>query len=214
MPEIKPVSFGPATPEEIALDAEAQQLLDASLKRIRASAADWAKTIASLTGILGVVGLIKGREDVTELVIQAQVLIGLFLAAGLIMAAYSILLAALAAEGSPTTWWVVGQKLKDHSRDERELAARQLLRSRTQAVGAAICLVIAVGIAWYSPEEEPAPKPAKVVVTFSDRGPLCGELAGTAQGLAVASGSGQVTIGGGNVKTLNVVSSCPESPQR
>ena len=204
--KVKPIAFAPATAEDLALEEAAKQVLDESLATTRAAAADWAKTIAALTGVFGIVGLIKGREDVTTLVLPARVLIGLFVAVGLIFAIRAILLAALAAEGTPTTWWVVGNRLKDRYRGERELAAQQLRHSREGAIAAAGCLIVAVGIAWYSPEEKVAPDPVQVLVTFADRPPICADLAAVGDALQV----GEVSVNDGNVRSLNVVSHCPQ----
>jgi hypothetical protein len=210
MTEIRPVDFGPATADDLRLDREADAVLEESLKTTRAAAADWAKALAALTGLLGIVALVKGREDVTQLVLAARVLVGLFLLAGLIFAIRAIMFAALAAEGTPTVWWVIGNQLKERYRDERRLAAQQLLRSRTDAVAGIACLIVAVGIAWYGPAITPQPKSPKVLITFTDRGPLCGELTNTDHGLAASDNGHDVSVRGGNVKTMSVVSACPK----
>lgn len=207
--EIRPLDYGPATPDDLRLDREAENVLEESLRATRAAAADWAKALAGLTGLFGLVALVKGREDLTHLVLPAKVLVGLFVLGGLIFAVRAIMFAALAAEGTPTAWWVVGNRLKERYRDERRLAAQQLIQSRWDAVAAVGCLVIAVGIAWYSPEVEHNRNPVEVLVTFTDKAPICGDLTLSEHGLAALDGVREVSVQGGNVKTLAVVPACP-----
>ena len=208
--EVTPLGYGPATPEDLKLDREAETLLEGSLKATQAAAADWAKTIAGLTGLLGVLTLVKGREDITELVLPARVLVGLFLLAGLLFAGRAIMLAALASEGTPRSWWVVGRRLKNRYRSERKLAAQQLLQSRADTVAAAALLIVAVGIAWYGPTDAADPEPPMVLITLRDDAPICGELVLTAAGLSARSAEASVFVGNGNVRSLNVVSQCPD----
>jgi hypothetical protein len=210
MGTVKPVGYRPATDEDLELDTKARTLLDESLKNIRLAAADWAKTITAITGILGAVTLVKGPEDISDLVLVAKVLVGLFVAAGLVFALSAIVSAAYASEGTPERGWAIGKELLRRYSDERDRATAQLLRSRHHAVAAAACLIVAVGIAWYSPTETAAPKPAKVLVVFSDRAPICGELSNDSSGLAATVKGENVSIHSGNVRSLNVVSACPK----
>lgn len=208
--DVQPVGYGPATPEDLKLDREAEAILENSLQTTRAAAADWAKTIAALSGLLGIVTLVKGREDISALAVPARVLVGLFLLAGVVFAARSIMLAAFASAGTPNRWWVIGQRLKDRYRTERTLAAQQLLRSRSDAVAAIASLLVAVGIAWYGPEAPEEPTPPKVLVTFRDRAPICGDLAINRNGLSAVDKGQEASVGNGNVRSLNVVFECPK----
>lgn len=209
---VTPIAYGPATPADIAAERKAQLAATESLANVRAAATKWAETIGAFTGLLGIGAVIKGRDDIADLEPLAQFFIGVFFLLALIFAGRAIMLAALAAQGKPAdNFLFTGRRLEAKNLSDAKLAAEQLNYSRKATIYAVACVVVAVGITWFAPEEKADPKPPKALVTFTTGAPICGELALDDSGeLAVTQAETPVAISDGNVASLNVVSACPE----
>lgn len=209
---IVPIAYGPATPSDIEAERLAQLAATEALTNVRAAASKWAETIGTLTGLLGIGAVIKGRDDLADLEPLAQFFIAVFFLLALISAGRAIMLAALAAQGKPSDGFLfTGRRLKEKNLSDARLAAEQLNYSRKATIYAVGSLVVAVGITWFAPEEKSDPKPPNVLMSLDGQAPVCGELELTSAGaLSVASAAGPVEIDDGNVSSLNVVSACPK----
>lgn len=209
---IKPVDWGPVAARDLTWEKKAQEALDEGLKRTREAAKSWGERIAAFTGILGLVALVKGREDITEIELWAQILVAVMLLLAIVCALIAILYAALAAEGTTSKIWIVGSQIERKYGRELERAERQLTLSRITTLFVPLLLVGAVAFTWFGPAKDATPEPAKVLVSFTDGKATCGDLASAKDsGLAVKPEKGAaVTIANGTVRSLSVVSACPK----
>lgn len=209
--EIQPIAWGPVTPDDVAWDRRARQEDSEALTGLRAAATAWGAQISAFTGILGIVALIKGRENISEIEPGFQYWVGGALLAAVLAAVAAIVYAALAADGSPRWMWLVGAEAKRNQRSERAVTARQLLISRITAVLIVPFLAAAVAITWFGPEKDEDPAPVKVLAVSATGAVTCGDLAtGAGTALALKSGSGQpLTLKDGDIRSLSVVSACP-----
>jgi hypothetical protein len=163
--------------EELADDLEFE-----ALPRIRSVAERWAGSIAAVTSAFGIAGLVGGRDALSDLedayATAAAILFGL----ALMLALAAIVLAALAAQGSPKrmrspsgadvrTWYAASARR----------AANQLFASRIAAVLSVLVLAAGIGITWFAPSDESDIAPAVVAVTTRSGAVSCGELRTSAQ---------------------------------
>jgi hypothetical protein len=144
-----------------------------ALSNTRAAAVKWASTITAVTGVFGIFALVKGRSDITALTHGWELVVaGLFLVAVLCLLR-SIVLAALAAEGTPTFESVDTTNIRRKYSHATAVAAFQLVGSRVLAVVAMLLVTAAVGIVWFAPS---ASAPALSYVSTSDGTLMCGAL--------------------------------------
>jgi hypothetical protein len=144
-----------------------------ALPNTRAAAVKWASTITAVTGVFGIFALVKGRSDITALTHGWELIVaGLFLVAVLCLLR-SIVLAALAAEGTPTFDAVDTTNIRGKYSHATTVAAFQLVGSRVLAVLAMLLVTAAVGIVWFGPNSA---APALSYVSTSDGTLMCGAL--------------------------------------
>lgn len=186
------------TPDQIRWHERYQALEAESLPSIRATAKQWFAAIGTLTGVFGLVALVKGPEDLGALGgWTGGVAIFLTLAA-LLFALGAIVCAALASQGSPEQlgyragrwpkFWrrcsglrglpdtlpTSSVGLRAYYNVEAWVARWQLGLSRILVVVAVLSMIAAVGTTWaFSPKD---PSTAKVLVVKSDGSFACGDL--------------------------------------
>jgi hypothetical protein len=225
---------GGLTPDQIRWDERHQALEFESLPNIRATAKQWAASIGAVTGVFGLVALIKGREDIGELgewwarIVYVLILLALLAALGAIVSA------ALAAQGTPqelgspaSKWrklWLKragvenmpetlppsGAGLRVYYNVEPRIALLQLRLSRQLAVAAALLTMAAIGITWLGPAEEASA--AKVLVVKTDGSFACGDLtSGKASTVNVLAKKGAMPteISIADVLAVHSVAKCP-----
>jgi hypothetical protein len=103
-------SATPATVSDATWQRRAEELQFSALPGIRATAERWAATVGSLTGIFTIAAIIKGPSDITAVRgslhllgtrLSWSVAAGILVAAALACASTAIVLAAMAAQGTP-----------------------------------------------------------------------------------------------------------------
>jgi hypothetical protein len=164
-----------ASPGELAWERRAEALAPDVLARVRAQAEKWTATVSSLTGIFGIVALIKGPEDVGKLGAWSKYGVIGFLALAIFLAAYATYGAAKAAYGFPDGKQVVGAVLRRREREEARRARNMLRWSILAALGAVVALALGIGITWIASPKETSPL-ARVLVLDGDGVAVCGEL--------------------------------------
>jgi hypothetical protein len=181
----------PATLAEARWEKRAEELSFGALESVRASAAKWTGTIASLLAIFAVVSLVKGPSDVTKVsgsfwIFSYETIVIFLIGVSVAVAAGATVCAALAAYGLPTRLRYVGQAVRQNHRREVRLSRLFLNVSWISALFALVGLAVAVGITWLATPDEPA-APTRTIV-FTDAGVgACGQL-------QVASSAGTVSI--------------------
>jgi hypothetical protein len=184
-----------------------------ALPRIRATAERWAASIGAVTGVFGIVTLVRGREDVTALRADLKIAAGLLIGAALAMALAAIVLAAFAAQGTPKKLVALtGQELRRWHQEGARRAKLQLSVSRVLAVAAIVLLGAAVGITWFGPASEMASSRPKLLVLLRSGTLVCGlPHEGTAGTLTLDSAAGRhaISVATDDVEAMTVVDSCP-----
>ena len=208
-----------ATPSDARWQLRAEELHFAALGTIRAAAERWGDTVAKLVGLLTIVALVKGPDDISQLA-GSWKLSGLSLSwkvtvAGLVaicvaLALGATVLAALAAQGVPHVFRFTGDELRQWSEADAESATRLLFWSRLSALFIVPLLTTAIGITWLrSPTSE---RPGSKVVIFLASGDAeCGTLQGfTGRRVAILDGGEGHTVSFSlrDVESITSVSSC------
>jgi hypothetical protein len=210
-------SATPATVTDAAWQRRAEELQFSALPGIRATAERWAATVGSLTGIFTIAAIIKGPSDITAvrgslgllgLHLSWSVVAGILVAAALACASTAIVLAAMAAQGTPRRFRFTGVELRRLYPTETIRAARQLRASRILAVCTIPLLGLATGVIWYAtPAERPA---ASVLVTTKTGAIVCGTLRRSDGALRINDGrSAETVVPFDRVQGIVPLSSCP-----
>jgi hypothetical protein len=195
----------PPTPDELEWAKRAAALHLDALKEIRAGAEKWAASIAAVTGAIGVVTLIKGRESLEELSHGYEVAVGILVGIAVLLVLRGIVLAALAAQGTPGRIEYTGSALRDFTANEAEEAADLLRFSRVLVVTATLVAGVAVALVWFGPEDT---KPPSLQLVIPETGPpACGELK-TGMGNTVRVG--RTAISAQDIRSITTVPTCPE----
>lgn len=176
-----PVVAPLASDEDLLWLARAQEDRLAQLKTARTAAKDWATTITAVTGAVGIVALIKGPEEIGRLTREWELAVGAALLVAVLLALRGIVLAAVAAQGTPTSFVYTAAGYQDHYFHELDTTATALRVSRITVVLGTLALVVAIGMTWYGEEEKKAA--TNVFVVPSSGSSLCGELSATAGGI-------------------------------
>lgn len=142
-----------------------------ALDNTRAAAAKWAGTITAVTSVFTIFALIKGRTDITGLTQGWEITVGVLLLVSTYLVLRAIMLAALAAEGSPTWETVNALNVRQYFGDANVKAQWQLLGSRVAAVLAMVSLGAAIALVWFAPQSRPLS-----AVTFADGHSACGTV--------------------------------------
>ncbi|MEU1472162.1 hypothetical protein ABZ434_28555 [Streptomyces sp. NPDC005761] len=156
-----------------------QQLQLEQLAAVRKQAEGWRNGLTALTGLVGVVFVLKGRESVAGMAGPWR-----WTAAALLVLAFALLLAgALAAVraahgrlGHGT--WLTGDVLLTAVLDEVERTQDVLTAARRCSVAGLTAVVAAIAVTWVVPAEadKPAEPAGPTVVVTTVAGAICGEL--------------------------------------
>lgn len=184
MTTVRPLGAGDPDP----LDFDASEQLERNeagrLQLVRTRAEKWIGGISALAGALGTVLVLKGRDTVTEVTVEARIAAAVVLALALGLLAYGIYRAYHAAFGAPGALAEIDliplTGLHDRLIRARHHAATTALRdlaAAVQSVFVAIALVaVGVGITWFAPTETPTATDKTICVFSDDR--LVARLAG------------------------------------
>lgn len=195
----------PVTPYDRRWEERADALEFEALARIRSVAERWAGSVAVVTSAFGIAGLVGGRDALSDLREGYDAAAGVFFATALLAALAAILLAALAAQGTPKRARAPGgAAVREWYRASAGRAATQLVTSRVAAVAAVLLLAAGIGITWYGPTS-PSSSAAVVVVTRSGA-IACGDLRPSARStLSVGTATFEVS----DVVSVVPVAVCP-----
>jgi len=157
-----------------------------------------------VTGAISVVALIKGPEKIEDLGANYKLITGILVATAALLALRGIVLAALAAQGTPGRIEYTGTALRDFTLDEADEAADLLRFSRVVTVVATLVAGAAVGFIWFAPQDKSAPSMRLVI---RDNGTLvCGELK-TGTGDTVTIDDQPIPVN--EIRSITAVSECP-----
>jgi hypothetical protein len=174
-----PVSLTPADDPLVVEAAEAFRDAQAGhLERLRTAAEKWIAGITALFGVLGVIGIGFGAEQVRKLALPGRISLGALLALAVLAGAAAIVLGYRAAYGWPRERSVADDtELLTWYADQQSLPAATAgrLRGAVIAAGSALALLtVAAGLTWLLPEAKP---PAPLVkVSTAEQAVVCGEL--------------------------------------
>jgi len=148
-----------------------------AVDRVKTAAEKWGASITTITGVFGIITLIKGPEDISNLTSGNKMVVGIALLVALVTAVTSIFLAALAAQGIPHDIWLTGAQARRDSRNVVKKASAFLAVSRFLVIPAVLGMGAAIGLTWYG--DRVAEKAASV---GGELGTLCGELSRDEEG--------------------------------
>ncbi|MET8690743.1 hypothetical protein ABZV77_41710 [Streptomyces sp. NPDC004732] len=139
-----------------------QQLQLDQLSAVRKQAEGWRNGLAGLTGLVGVVFVLKGRESVAGLPAAWR-----WCTAALLVSAFALLLAGAlravrAAHGQlGAQTWLTGDRLFTAVLDEVERTQDALTTARRCSVAGLCAIVAAIAVSWTVPLDEPKEKEGK-----------------------------------------------------
>ncbi|MFF3646799.1 hypothetical protein [Streptomyces sp. NPDC002564] len=198
-----------------------QQLQSDQLGAVRRQAEGWRNGLAGLTGLVGAVFVLKGRESVAGMPDLWR-----WTTAGLLVAAFALLLsgallAVRAAHGElGRQTWLSGDELFSAVLDEVERTQDALVAARRCSVAGLCAIVAALAVSWVVPVDAGGGKPAgrapagvSHVLVTTGKGTVCGELVvSDARGVTirVPGGGGPVrrTVAPDEVRSLVPVRHC------
>ncbi|NEB76317.1 hypothetical protein G3I40_13950 [Streptomyces sp. SID14478] len=186
-----------------------QQLQVDQLAAARQQAEGWRNGLAGLTGLVGAVFVIKGRESVAGLPTAWR-----WSTAALLVAAFALLLAGAlsavrAAHGRPGAQvWLTGDRLFAAVLDEVERTHDALTRARRASVAGLVLVVAAVAVSWVGPAADEKTQgttrggTAYVRVTTVEGRTVCGEFVMSDMHGVTLRGSGSGSGADGVVRTM------------
>jgi hypothetical protein len=198
-----------ATEEDRLLQQRAEEQALETLSRIRASSEKWGATIAAVFGAFGFATFIQGRKQIKGLTHVFEIVAGGVLLAAFLLAVVAIVLAAVAAQGTPREVAVTGPELRVIEQRDALRARRRLTWSRASLGLALILLVTALAFLWYAPSDR-ASVQTNVLVLKKTGDLVCGPLISEGAGeLAVKIGSTVVKIPTNQVLSVSITQACP-----
>ncbi len=181
-----------------------------ALPNTRAAAAKWAATITAVTGVFSIFALVKGRDDLTKLSQGWEIAAGVLVLLATFLALRAIILAALAAEGTPTDVVVDASNVKQFYRDATVVAGWQLIASRVTAVLAVLVVSVAIGVSWFAPVGAASPQLRLVSLTSGKT--LCGSLSvntdGTLKLTAPDTTTLRESLASGDISRIDDTTAC------
>ncbi|GAA4240247.1 hypothetical protein GCM10022254_64220 [Actinomadura meridiana] len=157
---------------------KAQELKFTQLDSARKQAEGWRTGLGGLTALLSAVLVLKGRDNITTLVPEAQWAVVALLGVALAMLVTATLLAVRAASGRPGQRHLrTGERLQWWTRQEVRRIARAIRWAAWLAALAIACVASAIGTTWLAPAAKPDPA---LVEVRHQTGRVCGELIGAA----------------------------------
>lgn len=221
-PIVKVRAGNPATIEDARWALLARDLEFASLGRIRSTAAKWAATLGSITGVFGIVTLAKGPEDISKVEgawrfpwwgaqVSWKILVGTAIGLAVACAVLAIYLAATAAQERPAKFRFTGQEVRRLHRERAADAAQDLNWSKFLTLSAVALLAIGIGITWYATPKEPT-LTSSVLVVQTTAEATCGTLQPSQRGSVAIIPVGQktpTTIAVSDIRLLTAIAKCP-----
>jgi hypothetical protein len=208
MVEVGMPDWWAASPAERAWANRADELKFEALPQVRSAAEKWTTTITSLTGVFGLVALIKGREDITELRFGYEVAVAICLGIALLLAFVAIRQAALAAQGDPKKIYNDPVELEQQYDSAIQDARNKLRSSRFWVVPATLLIAAAIAITWFGPTDDTSTIHALAIRQTGTA--TCGVLSTDASGnLLLTSAAGTSPTALEDVLALNIVDQCP-----
>jgi hypothetical protein len=186
-------------------------LVSAQLADTRRSAENWRNGLVGLLGLVTIFSVVRGSSsDLGGLDRWTAAIIGIFLLASLLAAAIGTLASLRAAYWHPNVLSRAAFRelggVEGFRFEEARTAMVSLGRARATTLFSLGFLVIAVGLAWYSPRST-----ANLVEVSTRSGThLCGTLADSSEGKIQVNSpdTGAVLVNLGNVTSVHVVRSC------
>jgi hypothetical protein len=188
---------------------KAQELEFTASDRVKASAEKWVTSIASLTGVFGIITLIKAPEDISTLTFGWKVGVGVALLIAVTCASLSIYFGALAAQGIPRSNWLSAAAVRRGSIAAAEQASKRLHTSRVLVVPAVILLATAVAFTWFGDREIASNTPTTVLAVQKSGVVICGTLTADVQGHPALKVKDQSITILNEVVSLAVIGNCP-----
>ena len=198
-------------------DARWQRLADElpfeTLPRVRSAAAKWAATIGSITGVFGIVSLIKGPEEIAKLPDPWNDWVIFLVGSALVFATFALSLAASAAQGKTSRLIPSGEAVRSLYVDGTADAVSNLRMSKWATILAVISLGAAILITWDQTPSAPELQSSVLVVedVSGNRTVTCGTLRGSTSSsllLRLPNATQDSTIPIGNVVAIAPVVSC------
>jgi hypothetical protein len=196
--------------EEHRWEETSRQMQFTQLERLRTQAEGWRNGLTGLTGLVVVVTVLKGRDDLANLPPDDRTLAVSLVGGSLLSLILGTLLAVRASFGAPGSSILLG------GRALREWTSREVTRVRWSLWSSAVAFVAgvgllagALGVAWTSTEDPPG----NLVKVVTSDVTVCGELASyRPPTLTVLRTSGDretpVVIRVGDVKEMSPAKSC------
>jgi hypothetical protein len=200
----------PATPTDLLWEERAEQLRFDALPNIRKTAEKWAGSIGAATGVFGIVSLIKGRDAISGLTPHVETAVGILSLVALLLALRAIVLAALAAQGSPRLIRYTGARIRTAYLEEARLAMDLLKYSRVLTVAAVLVFATAIGLTWYGPTKQKTDVEGPEILVVMDSGSVvCGVLKGGINGSFTIERAGKrIPVEVAKISSLDPVPSC------
>ncbi len=200
----------PVGPADLQWEDRAQLAVLDELPRVRRVAERWTTTLSAVIGIFGLAAMFKGRQDFTGMQAPYPQLIGAAFSLAALCALSAVVLAALAAQGSPrkSKGPLTGATYQSWSRQQAHEASNRLRYSRVLSVIAVVWLLLAAGIGWYAPTASTS----QVLVVGRDGTIACGKLSvphGGVVKLETSNGGTSLEMPVIDISTVVPVSSCP-----
>ncbi|MFF3176996.1 hypothetical protein ACFVQ0_30755 [Streptomyces sp. NPDC057900] len=156
-----------------------QQLGLEQLTAVRKQAEGWRNGLTALTGLIGVVFVLKGPDSVAGMSAAWRWTTALLLVLAFLLLLTGALSAVRAAHGQlGNGTWLTGDELLTAVLDEVERTQDVLATARRCSVVGLVAVVAAIAVTWVVPaKEDKKPKPAgPTVVVSTNAGTVCGEL--------------------------------------
>jgi hypothetical protein len=208
------VVLSPLADPQLAAAADALRAAEATqLATLRSAAEKWIGGVTGLFGLFSLAGVITTRSTVANLATGWQVIIAIVAAAAVALAGLAIFWIYRAAYGWPVTRVIADNDELLNWYAAREAAPRVqagYLRDGVRAAGGALAaLMLAVGLLWFAPPEQPTVPMVQVTVTNGSV--VCGTLLPATPGATLvrrASDGTAVDIAPRSIEALTVVAAC------
>jgi len=141
----------PASEQERLADQWADEAILSHLPRLRTSAAEWQKAVASLAGLLGAGTLLNADSAVRALSPGWRIGYGVAAGLALVLAGSALALASVASQNREVEIPPdLGERLQLYNKTVEYTCSRLQLSRRCTAL-AAVALIISFAIRWYGP---------------------------------------------------------------
>jgi hypothetical protein len=174
------------------------------LGEVRASATSWQSAQIGIIGLIAVVGVVKGGDDLRKLPDDTAVLIGVLLGLAFLAAITAIYLVSFIAYRLPRFGLRIAQDADVVAWTATEKAAKRLRTGVMLTFAAALLVAAAVALTWYV-DDEATTSLARVV---TEERTYCGDLVGadTSRAIVVERGERVVAV---DPVSLTPVDACP-----